>query len=87
MMYLIVYLLNLLDLVFTLVAINNGAYELNPLFSSISFMFFYKVIIIGIATMLLKKINNRLCKTLTVTLIGIYSILVVYHLTAGFSFV
>ena len=41
------YILNLLDLVFTLYALNHGAVELNPLMRCVPFQIFYKVIVIG----------------------------------------
>lgn len=49
------YLLNILDLIFTLHAINNGGVELNPLMQSVPFMIFYKIIVIGALLLWLKK--------------------------------
>ena len=49
------YALNILDLLFTLHALNNGGVELNPLMQNVPFMIFYKTIIIGALLWWLKK--------------------------------
>lgn len=43
----VLYILNLLDLTFTLYAISLGCTELNPLMQSVPLMVAYKVIIVG----------------------------------------
>jgi hypothetical protein len=48
------YLLNLLDLFFTLIALSMRVRELNPLLQSVPFMIFYKVFVVGIACYLLR---------------------------------
>ena len=48
------YLLNLLDLLFTLYALPMGARELNPLLQSVPFMILYKVFVVGAACYLLR---------------------------------
>ena len=42
------YLLNILDLLFTLHAVNNGGVELNPAMRCVPFMVFYKTIVVGV---------------------------------------
>lgn len=41
------YILNLIDLAFTLYALNNGIREMNPLMQSVPIMVIYKVVIVG----------------------------------------
>ena len=41
------YILNLLDLAFTLYALNHGGVELNPLMTCVPFQVFYKVFVVG----------------------------------------
>lgn len=49
------YALNILDLIFTLHAVNNGGVELNPFMRSVPFMIFYKTVVIGALLWWLKK--------------------------------
>lgn len=53
------YLLNLIDLAFTLHAIKCGAVEANPLMRCVPIMIFYKVVIIGALCLWLKKQNAK----------------------------
>jgi len=41
------YTLNLIDLLFTLNALNNGGIELNPLMRDVPTMVFYKTVVVG----------------------------------------
>lgn len=41
------YILNLIDLAFTLYALGHGAAELNPLMQSVPLMIAYKVVVVG----------------------------------------
>lgn len=50
------YELNLLDLAFTLYALDHGGVELNPFMQNLSFMVVYKVIVVGVA---LAWLGNR----------------------------
>ena len=68
------YLLNLLDLLFTLYALPFGVRELNPLMQSIPFMIFYKVIIVGIACYILR--NKRLLWICA----AVYAVLDLWHI-------
>ena len=49
------YILNLLDLAFTLHALRHGAVELNPFMRNIPFQCFYKVVLVGVLCWLLDK--------------------------------
>ena len=51
----IAYLLNLIDLAFTLHALRCGAVEANPIMQNVPFMIAYKVIVIGALCWWLKK--------------------------------
>lgn len=48
------YLLNLLDLLFTLYALSLGAMKLNPLMQNELVMIAYKLVVVGIACYLLR---------------------------------
>lgn len=70
------YLLNLLDLIFTLHALNHGGVELNPAMQSIPFMIFYKVIPMAPLCWWLARHSRtgyRLCA-------AAYSVLDLYHI-------
>lgn len=49
------YLLNLLDLTFTLHALKHGAVELNPLMRNIPVMVFFKVFVVGLLCLFLES--------------------------------
>lgn len=53
------YVLNILDLLFTLHALHHGAVELNPLMLSVPFMVFYKIIVVGLLCWLLGYLGCR----------------------------
>ena len=81
------YTLNLIDLCFTLYALNNGAVEANPLMKNIPAMIIYKVVIVGILCWWLShrpewiaKVGLEICTAIYVALAmwhgaGIYMIL------------
>ena len=54
----IAYLLNLIDLAFTLHAIRHGAVELNPFMRNIPFQCFYKVVLVGVLCWLLEHFRD-----------------------------
>ena len=58
----IAYLLNLLDLFFTLHALEHGAVEANPLMHCVPIMIAYKVIIVGILCWWLHKHNSSIAR-------------------------
>lgn len=53
------YILNLIDLCFTLHAISKGATELNPLMRNIPFMVVWKVLGVGFFCWLLEKLAKN----------------------------
>lgn len=71
------YPLNLLDLTFTLYAINHGALELNPLMRCVPFMVFYKVVIVGVACWWLHRCNAVWSLRF---LTAVYAAVNIYHL-------
>lgn len=75
----IVYILNLIDLMCTLYVINIGVPELNPLMQNIPFMIFYKIIIIGLLLLYLNKTNLKIAKYGIQICTVIYGLLVMYH--------
>ena len=52
------YILNLLDLAFTLYALSPGARELNPLMQSVPIMIAYKVFVIGAICWVLHRLRK-----------------------------
>lgn len=56
------YLLNLLDLAFTLHALRHGAVELNPLMQCVPVQIFYKVFVVGALCWWLSKRKERLAQ-------------------------
>lgn len=52
------YALNLLDLAFTLYALQHGGVELNPLMRCVPIMIAYKTVIVGALCYVLKRVAN-----------------------------
>lgn len=52
------YILNLLDLAFTLYALQHGGVELNPLMQCVPIMVVYKTIVVGALCYALKRVAN-----------------------------
>ena len=71
------YLLNLVDLILTMVALRNGVPELNPLMVSVPFMVFYKVIVIGLLCWWLSYRQEKQALTL---IAAAYSVVIVWHI-------
>jgi hypothetical protein len=55
----IAYLLNILDLIFTLHALRHGAVELNPLMQSVPVMLAWKVGVVGLLCCVLEILATR----------------------------
>ena len=53
------YLLNILDLLFTLHALSHGGIELNPLMQSVPFMIFCKVFLVGALCFMLDRLARK----------------------------
>lgn len=56
------YLLNILDLLFTLHALSHGGVELNPLMRSVPIMIVSKVFVVGALCWWLGKRNEKIAK-------------------------
>ena len=74
------YVLNLLDLAFTLHALSHGAVEANPIIQSVPFMIFYKVVIIGILCWWLKKQNSSIARRGLCACAAVFACINIYHL-------
>lgn len=69
------YLLNILDLLFTLHAISHGGTEVNPLMRNVPFMIFYKTIVIGALLWWL-----RVRKVNTAPLAAVFAVVDAWHI-------
>ena len=74
------YTLNLLDLAFTLHALERGAVEANPLMRSIPVMIAYKVIVIGVLCWWLKKQNSSISKVGLWVCTAVFLCINIYHI-------
>jgi len=74
------YTLNLLDLFFTLHALECGAVEANPLMRSIPVMIAYKVVIVGAACWWLSNRPERIARNGLTVLAAIYAALNLWHI-------
>ena len=68
----IVYILNLLDLLFTLCALHLGATELNPFMQCIPLQIFYKAFVVGFILRWLSKQNTK------ISIVGLRACMIVY---------
>ena len=75
----IVYILNIFDLIFTLVLFQFGAVELNPLLQNPAVMIIVKVVIIGIILYLITKFPTRIGEIGVKFLICLYSLVILWH--------
>ena len=80
MIYMTPYLLNLLDLVFTLYALSINLQELNPLMQHLPTMLFYKVVLVGVLCWWLSKRPERIARLGLQLCTIIYGCLCVYHI-------
>ena len=76
----ILYLLNLADLLFTIHAIRHGGTELNPLMQNIPFMIAYKVFVIGFLLWVLTKVNSRLARFGLNVCTAVFAVVNVWHI-------
>lgn len=74
------YALNLLDLFFTLYALNHGASELNPLMQSIPVMVFYKTVFVGVLIWWLRSRQERVARLGLTLCTAVYAAVCTYHL-------
>lgn len=82
------YLLNLLDLILTLYALNHGGVELNPLMRSIPVMVAWKVVGVGVLCWMLHVLAydkrspakpKRLARRGLILCTVVYTVLLFYH--------
>ena len=71
------YILNLIDLVFTLYALSHGIPEANPLMVSVPVMVFYKIIVIGLLCWWLSYRREKTALTLVTVF---YAAVAVWHI-------
>lgn len=76
----IAYILNLLDLFFTLWALHGGAVELNPLMQSIPLMVGYKVIIVWALLWWLSRQREKAARYALYVATVVYGAVDVYHI-------
>ena len=74
------YLLNLLDLGYTLVALRRGVRELNPLMQTVPVMAFYKVVIVGGLLWWLSRRPERVARRGLRCCTAAYAVLALYHI-------
>ena len=74
------YTLNLVDLVFTLYAIRNGAWELNPLMRDVPTMVFYKIVVVGALCWWLGKRDGKIARDGLRICTAVYAAVDLYHI-------
>lgn len=83
------YLLNILDLIFTLYALSHGAVELNPLMGCVPFMIFYKVFVVGALLWWLNQQNTPVSRigrsaiTIVFAVVNMWHIVNMYFILKG----
>lgn len=76
----IAYILNLLDLAFTLFALRHGARELNPLMQNIPGMIVYKIFIVGAVCYGLSKVDSRLARIGLKMITAVFAAVDLWHI-------
>ena len=74
------YPLNLLDLCFTLYAINHGIPEANPFMRNPVVMVFYKVFVVGVLCWWLSKREEKIARVGLLICTIYYGIINIYHI-------
>ena len=74
------YLLNLIDLFFTLYALEHGAVEANPLMQSVPIMIAYKVIVVGILCWWLHKQNSSAARLGLCVCAAVFAVVNIWHI-------
>ena len=74
------YLLNLLDLAFTLYALSHGAKELNPLMRDVPTMIAYKVILVGALLGWLDSREERVARFGMILCAAVFAAVNVWHI-------
>lgn len=81
----ILYLLNLLDLLFTLHALRHGAVELNPLMQCVPVMAVYKLAVMALLLWWLSRRPERLARYALTGAAALYGAVDAYHLLNLFA--
>lgn len=81
----ILYLLNLLDLLFTLHALRHGAVELNPLMQCVPVMIVYKLAVMALLLWWLSRRPERLARYALTGAAALYGAVDAYHLLNLFA--
>ena len=79
-MRMIVYILSLVDLACTLLALRLGCWELNPLMQSVPVLVVYKLVVVGLLAAWLSRRQERLARTGLRLCTAVYAVLACYHL-------
>ena len=74
------YLLNLIDLAFTLHALKHGAVEANPLMQCAPFMIFYKVIVVGALCWWLYKQDSSIARRGLCACAAVFTCVDIWHI-------
>jgi hypothetical protein len=74
------YVLNLLDLAFTLHALGHGAVELNPLMRCVPVQIFYKVFVVGALLWWLSKRKERIAQLGLKTAAVVFAAVDLWHI-------
>ena len=74
------YALNLLDLAFTLYALQHGGVEFNPLMRCVPIMIAYKTVIVGALCWWLDKRTERIAKYGLWAITAVYAGLNIWHI-------
>ena len=74
------YILNLLDLAFTLYALQHGGVELNPLMQCIPIMVAYKIIVVGALCWWLSERTERIARLGLWVITAVYAGLNIWHI-------
>lgn len=74
------YLLNLLDLLFTLHALRHGAVELNPLMRCVPVMAVYKLAVMALLLWWLSRRPERLARYALTGAAALYGAVDIYHI-------
>ena len=74
------YLLNLIDMAFTIHALSHGAVELNPFMQCVPVQIFYKVFVVGALCWWLSKRKERLAQLGLKTAAFVFGAVDVWHI-------
>ena len=76
----ILYILNLIDLVSTLCALSHGAVELNPLMQCVPIMIIYKVVVVGALVRWMSERSEPIARYGLWVITAVYGAVVLWHI-------